>query len=259
MNITSKDDYEQIFARDNEYVGEASPGYIQSKRSLQAIKNHYPNSKFIISIREPFSWMKSQYYQQSRNGYEPEESFEAMYKKRLERDLEKDYDKGLLFPENLRYEIDYYESLKSFLDIFSEEQMHLVIFERFKQDNQMIVDEILEFLGLAPMDIQRERRNVAGLVRFRFVKDLLDSLRIPSFLDKDNITYKTLKKAYDCVFMTEPDEHISQNVIHKVRRDHLNEVRQLNNLLRKQYGFDVDLVDRWGYQQYENPSISSTC
>ena len=165
--------------------------------------------------------------------------------------------KSVNFIERLFYSewVKYAEQLKRYLDLFPTNQIKVIIYEDFKEDNQKIVNEICDFLDIERMNIERKKANVRKDVSFyRLRSFFLNSYRIRSLAQKilpysirnlwgdfvDKITLKEAKKK-------KIDPEFRKELMEKYK----SEVVKLNNLLHE-YDLieeDRDLIEFWGYDQ----------
>ncbi len=139
----------------NFITGEATPRYMEHPHALMRIKNHVPNAKFIILVRNPIERAFSHYNMNLRNGYEYR-SFEDALKheeKRIQGRYEKmeknenfyswDYDLFGYLQHGL-----YINKLEKWLEIFPKEQFLILQSEEFLENPHTVYYQTLEFLNL---------------------------------------------------------------------------------------------------------------
>jgi hypothetical protein len=72
--------------------------------------------------------------------------------------------------------VKYTEQLKRFTELFPVNQIKVIIYDDFKDDNQHTVNEILDFLGLEPMKIKKQVINPSREIRFKWARYILISI-----------------------------------------------------------------------------------
>jgi len=148
--------YLQLFdeAGERKMTGEASGTYLSSPESPGLIKKSIPEAKFIIMLRNPVDRAYSLYKWMHHNKYEQIRTFEeALYEEQNSRLNNKDFQLNnrqyyynyLYFNSGL-----YYEQVKRYLRIFGREQVHIIIFEEFKQEILRTIYNTYIFLNVDP-------------------------------------------------------------------------------------------------------------
>jgi len=148
------DKYKSLFSgvRNESMIGEASTAYLTSPESPARIVTMIPNAKIIIMLRNPIDRAFSLYNWMAGNGYEPTESFEEALK--IEESDRYGNVNFLKFNPEYYYNYLYFYSglysqqIKRYLDIFSKEQIHFIIFENFKSDIYHEIQLVYKFLGV---------------------------------------------------------------------------------------------------------------
>jgi hypothetical protein len=115
-------------------VGEGSSTYLTSRPAPARIAELIPDVKFVVMLRDPVSRTYSHYWHLVRNGT-------ALF------DFETTLERAR---ETLVKRSRYAPAIRRYFEEFDQEQFKFVIFERFCENQQKVVDEICEFLGLAP-------------------------------------------------------------------------------------------------------------
>ncbi len=143
--------------------GEFTPSYMHHKDSFAKIHTMNPGTRLIVNLRDPVNRAFSHY----------------MQKKRYIGGMD-DFDKTVKM--NMDHILDFGEYGKQLEEIykwFPEEQVHIIIFEEMVKDPQKIITELLEFLGVIPLDmaIEKAPKNQMTAVRFVALKQLARGLR----------------------------------------------------------------------------------
>ncbi len=159
-------------------VGEASVWYLYSKRAAYEIKEFSPDADIIVMLRNPIDMLYSLHGQFLYDMNEDIEDFEQALK------AEKDRKKGLripktaYLPEALFYRdvARYYEQVERYLEVFGRERVHIIIFEKFKENTKKVYKETLEFLGVSTdFEANFEIVNPSKTVRSKRVQKFIAS------------------------------------------------------------------------------------
>lgn len=152
--VSDPEEYRALFegAGDASRVGDRSAGYLSSPPSAEQIHKDVPEADIIIMLRNPVEMVPSFHATQLRNGTEHLEDLgEAL-------DAEEERRRGRRIPGNvndafgLRYvEIaSYAEQVRRYMDTFSRDQIHVILFDDFVEDTEGTYRETLAFLGVDP-------------------------------------------------------------------------------------------------------------
>ncbi len=140
-------------AKDGQLLGEISPVYLSDKKAPSAIKEHYPNVKLIVCLRNPVDRAFSLYNLHRGNSLIENISFDQALEE------ESVYaDTGM-----------YAEFLERYLRYFNREQILLLIFEEFIHDPASGFCRIFKFLGVDPspnIDFSNFDKNKSARRRF---------------------------------------------------------------------------------------------
>lgn len=120
-------------AEENQVLGEDSTVYLASTVAPQRIRRHLPDVKLIFLIRNPVDRTYSHYWHRVLSG-------RATYQ--FERELQQG-------PTLLHLRSYYKPQLERYFDLFPQDQIKVVLFERFTEHTQTVVDEVCSYLGLS--------------------------------------------------------------------------------------------------------------
>lgn len=143
--IDKEKDYLRLFENSSyvKYRGEASTAYLYSQHAAAEIFKFNPKAKIIIILREPVERVLSHYFMDVSGGVQKEGN--------ILKALKKDYtsnQKGW-GKSNLYIELSlYFEQVKRYIKIFPKEQILFLKFEDLKKDNNMVMQEVFQFLDL---------------------------------------------------------------------------------------------------------------
>jgi Sulfotransferase family len=152
------EDYLALFdeARSDQIAGEASPVYIWSHTAAENIARAQPAARIVAILREPASYLRSLHYELMQARIEKEGDLRkaiALEATRTGRQAN-----GEEWPEVLQYtgHVQYVEQLRRFHARFPAEQVHVIIYDDFRNDNEATVRGVLRFLGVddaAPIEV----------------------------------------------------------------------------------------------------------
>lgn len=145
-------------------TGEATPNYLFHPNTPARLAADFPDARIIISLREPAARAYSHYRHTKRMGHEPLDFDDAL---RAEPDRLCDPDWDALGAAIYRYSYRtrgfYAEQIRRWLEYFDREQMFIFPAESLFADPRSTCDEITNWLGVEPVQIDRfEARNTGG-------------------------------------------------------------------------------------------------
>ncbi len=128
------EEYSQLFKeRTNEsIIGEATPTYLALPESAYSIKKHCPDARLFASLRNPVDRAFSYYEMSMSKGHDEKQTFEQWM----------DGNEFWLSQGG------YYSHLTRYLDLFSRDQLQIVLFEDIKNDAAEVVAGIHRFLEI---------------------------------------------------------------------------------------------------------------
>ena len=152
-----------LHCKKDNLIGEFSPHYLHDKTAPALIKEHFPDVKLIVCLRNPMDRAYSEYGMHRYYTLAEKRTFEDA----LEEEAEY-IGKGL-----------YFEQLQRVLQYFSKDRMHVILFDDIVADPESVLKKLFEFLGvdasLAPELIQ-QKSNILKKVRFRCVLDIMETV-----------------------------------------------------------------------------------
>jgi hypothetical protein len=137
-------------------IGEVSNNYYLDAQVAQRIRDYNPEIKIIINIRDPFNLLGSVYQFGQRRGLqlppieaalaEPVGKFMGSgYDYRLKRNTLTRTDRISLLESVMLSDL-----IKPFVAVFPENQIYCFIYEKFRQNPEIVLEEIYRFLGVDP-------------------------------------------------------------------------------------------------------------
>jgi len=244
------EEYLALFAeaRADQLTGEATPSYLRSQTAAARIAALAPDARIIAILREPASFLSSMHLELLKDHVETEKDF----RKAIEREQRERDSKPVLWYSSDR--VRYAEQLRRYHTAFGAEQVLVLIYDDFREDNEGTVKRVLRFLGAdesAPVSASEANRTV--LVRspraYEFVRSLylgrgplaraLKAL-IKLFTSR-RLRHGGLRELRDRVLYGKPRASDEQLML-ELRRQFKPEVQALSEYL------DRDLIALWGYE-----------
>jgi hypothetical protein len=124
--------------------GEKSTSYYENASVAQRIKTAYPQSKIILILRNPMDRAISNYYFSLNNGLETRTLEETFLTEKPPPEYPKEISTN---PFNYLGRSEYLKFLKNYLKYFSREQLNVLIFEHFMNDEKRI-RQLYNYLGV---------------------------------------------------------------------------------------------------------------
>lgn len=133
-------------------IGEASVWYLYSQTAARNIRKELGQVKIVVMLRNPVDLLYSLHSQFVYSGTEDIEDFRAALEAEPARRTgairpRTDYDVKLLYYSDV---IDFAPQLQRYYDEFGRESVHVVLFDDFRADTRVSVEECLRFLDLTP-------------------------------------------------------------------------------------------------------------
>ena len=115
-------------------AGEFSVDYLPDKMAPKLIKKHFPGVKLIVCLRNPIEAVYSHYwwYRESFRVEKAETILEAIREN----------------PEYVRRH-RYYSQLKRYYNLFSQESIHIIIYDDIKNSPERVIRNLYKFIGVS--------------------------------------------------------------------------------------------------------------
>lgn len=257
----SLEDYLALFAaaRAEQRVGEASSSYLWSPVAAQRIAAMRPDARIIAMFREPADFLRSLHLQMLSTHNETQKSFrkaveldgERREGRRLPRSA--DWPRALIYSDRVKY----VEQLRRYHAVFPKEQVLVLIYEDFRDDNEGTLRRLMRFLEIddsRPIELL-EANPTLGVrsVRLDGFRRSLRAGRHPGARALRDVgkalTTKRLREAFYYPFMrgtvySEPPP-VDMSFMLELRCRFKSEVIELSEYLGR------DLAQLWGYDSIE--------
>lgn len=140
-------DYQALFqnAQDAIALGEGSSFFNFTSRAAERIHGYVPWAKLIIILRQPADRAYSQYLYARRVGWEPSHTFQNALDEE-ERRKSESWFPFLCYQQSSMYAA----TLRIFYALFPTKQIHVILFDDFRQYPVNVMSELYRFLGVDP-------------------------------------------------------------------------------------------------------------
>ncbi len=129
--------YEEKFNNVNEsikVVGEGTPAYLYNEHVSELIKEHMPNVKLIVSLRDPVERAYSHY--QYRERERQSENQPLSFEQKIE-----------ATPSLIETGL-YARKLQKYYDLFPKENILIILYDELKKDPEQYLKRVYKFLGV---------------------------------------------------------------------------------------------------------------
>ncbi len=136
-------------------IGEITPRYIFDSSVPSRIADHLPSVRLLAILRNPVDRAYSHYGLRVRD-----QGIQTDFRSFIEMNIENNDD---VFERG-----KYSQQLRRYLEYFEEDQIHIVIFERFVNNPEQVRSEVADFLGISPHQFSEpeEKQNASYIPRF---------------------------------------------------------------------------------------------
>jgi len=116
----------------NKIRGEFGISYLHDPIAYKRIKKVFPNTKILVSLRNPVEMVYSLYWYNA-----------ATVEAKVPSTFEKAVEKGLFINRG-----KYFSHIKKFYSVFSKENVHIIIFDDIKEKPEKVVQNLYRFLNV---------------------------------------------------------------------------------------------------------------
>ncbi len=225
--ITNMKKYLDLFknVKNEIIVGEASSPYLTCPHAALEIKKAFPNSKILISIRNPIERSHSAYF--SYQFMKPnEQNFMEMIKTH-----EKLISEKIFYIDSILESGFYTKNIKRYQEIFGKENVKVIIFEDYIKNTVQNINSIFNFLGINDkIDLNEQSKG---------------SYRVPkNFLAKSLLNNKNFRKVSTILIPTVMRQKLGDKYFLKqVKKPEMLENER--NYLRELYNDEVNELEKF--------------
>ncbi|HTQ68946.1 MAG TPA: sulfotransferase [Solirubrobacteraceae bacterium] len=237
--------------------GEASSSYLWSRTAAARIAAVRPDARIIAIMREPASFLRSLHMQLLQNRHEAVFDFREAVELDQDRRENRHIPSRSYWPSALIYSdrVRYVEQLGRYHEHFSPEQVLVLIYDDFRDDNAATLGRVERFLGISEVPIEPLEANPTIVPRER-----LEGMRRSLRRGRDPLwrvlrgtgkalTTRGMRERYfyplvpRAVLASPPDA--DEEFMQELRRRFKPEVVALSEYLQR------DLVALWGYDNLD--------
>jgi hypothetical protein len=150
----SGEEYLSLFRGANEAlrIGESSVWYMYSKTAAEEIKSFSPSASIIVMLRDPVDMLYAQHSEFLYNCNEDIADFQEALEAEPERKQGKRIPRQAHFVDGLFYRetAKYAEQVQRYFSVFGRENVHVIIYDDFKEDTAKAYADALTFLNVDP-------------------------------------------------------------------------------------------------------------
>lgn len=230
--ITDEKKYLKLFekAKNHFAIGEATPSYLHCPNAASKIKEKFPDSKIIISLRNPIERAQSSYLSNEFMRKDDLNFFEMIKLHQIELEQKK------FNPYNILEPGFYSKHIKRFQKYFDSKNLKIIIFEDYIKDTKNHIFEILEFLELDSNIVFSEQfKNSYRIPKNKIFKTILENKTFRNIATHTipNITREKIGDKFLLKETKKPDiTSIERDFLKKF---YLNEVKMLESLLKRKF------------------------
>jgi hypothetical protein len=251
------EDYLSLFAaaRPQQRVGEASSSYLWSHTAAGRIAELCPGARIIAILREPASFLRSLHLQLLQTHVEVKRDLRAALALEPARRRGRRIPRRSHRPQLLRYSdhVRYVEQLRRYHAVFPPEQILVLIYDDFRDDNVGTVRKVLRFLEVDDTPpVQAVEVNPTVLIRSHQLDDVVHSISVGrgpitgivksavKAVTPERLRQQALRATIRRIVHTQPGP-VDDQLMLELRRRFKGEVVALSEYL------DRDLIKLWGY------------
>ena len=194
-HIVNRNEYFRLFKNaSSRYIGEASPQYLTYPSSLKTISEVCSDPKIIVSLRNPALRAFSHCSGDKAKGL-----FKKDPSERLTQDLLMSQNTSIDKSKYIKYSV-YYPGLRAAIDIFGEENVLVLIFERWVSNKERLRRGLTSFLDVKEtgFNLEVKTENKGFTARFKNLNYIVNRLGMKGIIRSyvPNKIVRIAKKLY---------------------------------------------------------------
>jgi hypothetical protein len=250
-------DYLALFAQAGAQAraGEASSSYLWSQTAASGIAEVQPDARIVAILREPASFLRSLHLQLLQTHVEAVGDLRKAIALEAPRREGRSIPRRSHRPQLLQYTglVRYVEQLERYRDLFGQEQVLVLIYDDFRNDNEATVRRVLRHLGVEEdQPIEPIKANPTVRMRSQQLDDIVHAVSVGAgplsraaklavkALTPERARREVLSLTQRRVVHGRP-EPVDDNLMLELRRRFKGEVVALSEYL------DRDMIALWGY------------
>lgn len=169
--VWQEQEYLDLFAdwKDEKIAFDCSPSYLYYPDAARRIHAANPDARIVIILRQPAERAFSAYLHSARGGSETATTFEDALNNE-----QANIERGYWFHSHYRATSDYLTQIKPYYDLFPAEQIHVIEYQDYLDNQGKCLTRLYDFLGVERIPFEKKlEMGVSGKVRNRWVADAL--------------------------------------------------------------------------------------
>lgn len=228
--ITNKEKYLKLFekAKKHKAIGEASSVYLHCPQAASEIKKTFPDSKIIISLRDPIERAHSNYFSNKFMNFD-KRSFSQIIDEH-ERQLKNNE----FFIYNILEPGFFSKHIQRYQKYFSKDEIKIVIFEEYIKNTIPTIESILSFLGIEEkITFHKHPKGAYRVPKNSFSKTIIKNSKIRNIATRI-IPTVTRQKMGDRFLLKQTSKPImSSEENERLKRIYEYEVSKIEKLLNR--------------------------
>jgi len=228
--IPDRKEYLRLYedAGNERYLGEMSTAYLYSSEAAGEIYKASPAAKIIMILRQPIRRAFSHFLMDLREGDTSEVNFLTALRTDFER-KDKGWGRSHLYVELGLYA----EQVKRYQDYFPTENLKVILFDDYANDNEAVVRDIFRFLDIddtVPLDTGSFHNSAYQPINFtlyNFFKDVRNAMAI------DKILPKSISKGIKRLMSTKNGLKLDKGMFKAALEYFYDDITQLSQRIRR--------------------------
>lgn len=217
-------------------IVDPTPSYFRDPLAIKKIWEFNPNAKFIISLRNPIDRAFSHYWHEKKKG-----KISFSFEEAISYNDVGNYD----LYNNWIIPGFYHHHIENFLEVFSKDQLLILIYENLKKNPKEFLTEILTFLevdeSFEPSVLNKIVNKAGKPTNKTPTKKIYDKIKhiIPSFVKSPmkKIFNSNFQPRQNGTIMTEYDRGMAPEIRLKLQEIFSDEIEKLEKLVEKDLSF----------------------
>ena len=212
-------------------IGESSPVYLYCPHSAEDIKKFFPESKIIISLRNPIEITYSEYFSLKFMGFDNNLSFSELL------DLsEKQISDGEFNIDSLLESGFYSKHIRRFKEFFPEDQIKIIIFEEYIKNTIPTIESILSFLNIESSTVfSKAAQGAYKIPTNSFSKFILGNSAIRDFSRRMIPAVSRQKLGEKFLVKESKRPELEKNDRQRLQKIFRDDVKELEKLLNRKF------------------------
>lgn len=165
MFVTEASQYDALY-EPGKLAIDGSAMSIEHPRVLEAINRQFPNAKFIIMLRDPVERAFSAYSHLVRDARET-----VSFKQAIAQELNGERETYLPIWQNIQSS-RFVEATQFARKLFGD-RLRVVNYRDYAKDNQRVMDNLADFIGISSIDWQQDFANRSGVPHSKLLQKVL--------------------------------------------------------------------------------------